>query len=222
MTDYPAIELVIFDCDGVLIDSERLSVRVDAQVLTEMGWPTTEAEVIERFMGRSHAYFVSRLEEHLGKQLDADWEKPFLHLYSEAFEAELAPVDGVVVVLDQLLLPTCVASSGSHEKVRRNLEMVGLYERFEGRIFSADDVAQGKPAPDLFEHAARQMGVSPGACVVVEDSQYGVQAARAVGMRVVGYAGGLTPAEWLSGADTIIIEDMRELLGALNELKQQS
>ena len=108
-------------------------------------------------------------------------------------------------------LTTCVASSGSHAKMRRTLGFTRLYDRFSGRIFSAEEVANGKPAPDLFLHAAMSIGVSPVRCVVVEDSRHGVQAARAAGMRSLGYSGGLTPAAWLEGADTVVFEDMRKL-----------
>jgi HAD superfamily hydrolase (TIGR01509 family) len=110
-----------------------------------------------------------------------------------AVDAELTQVDGILEVLDNLTLPSCVASGGSHDTMRHTLGHTGIYPYFEGRIFSASEVTCGKPAPDLFLHAAKQMGVHPSACVV-EDSQYGIQAARAAGMRALGYAGGLTPA----------------------------
>ena len=109
------------------------------------------------------------------------------------------------------MLPTCVASSGTHERMRYTLGLTGLYDRFAGRIFSTTEVAHGKPAPDLFLHAAARMGVDPSACAVVEDSRYGVEAARAAGMRALGYAGGLTPVEFLEGPDTMIFTDMRAL-----------
>jgi beta-phosphoglucomutase-like phosphatase (HAD superfamily) len=144
------IRLVIFDCDGVLVDSERLAVRVDVQVLAELGWVLSEHEVIDRFVGRSHEFMVSEIEAHLGRSLRPDWEDDFQHLYSDAFAAALTPIDGVVEALDRITLPTCVASSGSHEKMRYTLGLTGLYERFVGRIFSASEVANGKPAPDLF------------------------------------------------------------------------
>jgi HAD superfamily hydrolase (TIGR01509 family) len=131
------------------------------------------------------------IEAHLGRRLPASWEEPFRHLYRQAFEAELEPVAGVVAALDAIAIPTCVASSGTHEKIRFTLGLTGLYERFAGRIFSVSDVARGKPAPDLFLHAAARMGVPPAQCAVVEDSRYGVEAARAAGMRAFGYAGGL-------------------------------
>jgi HAD superfamily hydrolase (TIGR01509 family) len=209
------IELVIFDCDGVLVDSERLAVRVDVRVLAALGWTLGEREVIERFVGRSHEFMVGEIEAHLGRRLADDWEDEFQHLYREAFAAELTPVDGIAEALDLIALPTCVASSGSHEKMRFTLGLAGLYDRFAGRIFSASEVAQGKPAPDLFLHAARRMGVDPAACAVVEDSRYGVEAARAAGMLALGFAGGLTAAEHLRGPGTLVFNDMRELPGLL-------
>ncbi len=207
----PSISLVIFDCDGVLVDTERIAVRIDVIVLAELGWPMTEAEVVERFMGRSDEEMTADIESHLGRRLPASWEEPFRHLYREAFEAELEPVAGVVEALDAIAIPTCVASSGTHEKIRFTLGLTGLYERFAGRIFSVSDVARGKPAPDLFLHAAGRMGVPPAQCAVVEDSRYGVEAARAAGMRAFGYAGGLAPRGALAGPQTIVFEDMREL-----------
>jgi HAD superfamily hydrolase (TIGR01509 family) len=207
----PPISLVIFDCDGVLVDTERIAVRIDMIVLAELGWPMTEAEVVERFMGRSDEEMTADIEAHLGHRLPASWEEPFRHLYRQAFEAELEPVAGVVEALDAIAIPTCVASSGTHEKIRFTLGLTGLYERFAGRIFSVSDVARGKPAPDLFLHAADRMGVPPARCAVVEDSRYGVEAARAAGMRAFGYAGGLAPKGALAGPQTIVFEDMREL-----------
>jgi HAD superfamily hydrolase (TIGR01509 family) len=204
-----SVELVIFDCDGVLLDSERLAIKVDVLVLRQLGWPLSEADVIDRFIGRSDEFMQSALEEHLGRKLPANWAAPFEPLYRQAFESELAPVDGVIDALDRITIPTCVASSSSHDKLRYTLELVGLYKRFEGRIFSASDVPNGKPAPDLFLHAAEQMGAPPAKCVAVEDSRYGVQAARDA--RVLAFAGGLTRAELLKGPNTVVFREMREL-----------
>ena len=204
-------ELVIFDCDGVLVDSERIAVRVEAELLAELGWPLSQAEIVERFMGRTTEYMDEAIEAQLGSRLPGDWRDQFQRRYREAFAAELVPVDGVLDALDQIAVPTCVASSGSHDKLRFTLGHTGLYERFEGRIFSGYEVANGKPAPDLFLHAAARMGAGPARCAVVEDSLYGVLAARAAGMRVFGYAGGLTPADRLEGEATVVFEDMREL-----------
>lgn len=210
------VRLVIFDCDGVLVDSERISIRVDAAAITALGWPMSEAEVVERFMGRSVKFMASEVEARLG-HLPDDWEDELHHLTRKAFETELTPVAGIEEALDHLTVPTCVASSGSHDKMRYTLGLTGLYGRFRGRIFSADEVARGKPAPDLFLHAARSLGVAPADCAVVEDSFYGVEAARAAGMRVFGYAGGLTPPDRLEGPRTVVFGDMRELPRLLSE-----
>jgi HAD superfamily hydrolase (TIGR01509 family) len=204
-------DLVIFDCDGVLVDSERISVRIDVQMLAELGWPLTEAEVIERFVGRSEEYMIGQVEAQLGRRLDAGWEAPFRHLYREAFEAELEPVAGIVAALDAIADPTCVASSSSHERLRHTLGLTGLLERFDGRIFSAEEVEHGKPAPDLFLHAAATIGADPARCAVVEDSRHGVDAARAAGMWVFAYAGGVTSAERLAGPGTVVFSEMHEL-----------
>ena len=209
---------MIFDCDGVLVDSERLAVQVDLAVLAELGWPLSEAEIIERFMGRSHGHFVAEVEANVGRRLPDGWDRRFEHRYLEAFEAELRPVEGIVEALEQIELPTCVASSGSHDRIRFTLGLTGLLDRFEGRIFSGDEVAEGKPAPDLFLLAAERMGAAPSGCVVVEDSVYGVRAARAAGMRVLGYAGGLTAGDRLRAEGAMVFEDMRELPGLIRAL----
>ncbi|MFI9360812.1 HAD family hydrolase [Kitasatospora sp. NPDC053057] len=208
------IELVIFDCDGVLVDSEVIAVRVLVQLGEEYGWPLTEAEAIERFVGRSEAANHAMVAERLGEETATLFDKRFRELHAEAVDAGLTPVDGLPEALDALealALPTCVASSGTHEKMRHTLGRTGLYGRFEGRIFSATEVGRGKPAPDLFLHAARSMGVDPARCLVVEDSGPGVAAARAAGMRALGYAGGVTAAERLAGPGTVVFDDMREL-----------
>lgn len=206
-----AVELVIFDCDGVLVDSEVLSVQVDRRVLAEFGWHLTEEQIVHRFVGRSSSHFRAELESYLGRALPDDWEEPYRSWYVDAFEQSLVSVQGIENALDRIPWPTCVASSGPHEKLRRTLGKTGLYPRFEGRIFSATEVVNGKPAPDLFLHAAARMGVPPDRCVVVEDSRFGVAAARAAGMHAFGYAGGLTPADWLHGAHTTVFDDMADL-----------
>ncbi|MFE0625477.1 HAD family hydrolase [Streptomyces sp. NPDC058864] len=205
------VELVIFDCDGVLVDSERICVRVDAMIMADLGCGFTEAEIIERFVGSSTEVYTAAVEERLGRSLEKDWQQPYEHLYEAALEAELTAVDGIADVLNSLTTAYCVASNGDHAGIRRSLEITALRAHFEERIFSAADVRRGKPAPDLFLHAARSMGVQPGRCAVVEDSAYGVQAARAAGMRAFGYCGGLTPASRLEGPGTVVFDDMRDL-----------
>lgn len=208
-------ELVIFDCDGVLVDSEPISVRLDVEMLAELGLTMTAEEVIERFVGRSPEVIVQAVEAELGRPPPDGWFERGEEELRKRFEAELEPVPGIVEALGRITLPACVASSSPPERLRFKLELTGLYDRFAGHIFSASEVANGKPAPDLFLHAADRMGVEPAGCVVVEDSRYGVQAARAAGMDVLGYAGGVTPADVLAGPRTVVFDDMRSLADLL-------
>jgi HAD superfamily hydrolase (TIGR01509 family) len=211
-------ELVIFDCDGVLVDSEPIAVRIDVEMLAEVGIPMTEAEVIERFVGRSPEVILAETERRLGRRVPAGWFERGEARLRRAFAAELKAVAGIEQALDAIEAPVCVASSSGQDNLRFKLELTGLYERFAGHIFSAAEVANGKPAPDLFLHAADRMGADPADCVVVEDSRYGVQAARAAGMHVFGYAGGLTPADVLAGTGTVVFDDMRALPELLQRL----
>jgi HAD superfamily hydrolase (TIGR01509 family) len=205
------VDLVIFDCDGTLVDSEVLSIQVDQRVLADHGWTLSQEEIVARFMGRTSTHFTRELESFLGHTLPLDWEHKYQQWYADAFEQELTPVAGVENALSRILLPTCVASNSRHARLKKTLGITGLLPRFTGRIFSAEDVREGKPAPDLFLHAAQTMGVPPERCLVIEDSRFGVQGARAAGMRVFGYAGGLTPPEWLEGPQTTVFKDMEEL-----------
>jgi HAD superfamily hydrolase (TIGR01509 family) len=206
-----AFELIIFDCDGVLVDSERLSIRIDAVFLERLGWRMPEAEIIERFVGRSDADMRADIERHIGGPIPPDIDESFDRLYRDTFAAELTPVDGIREALDLIPTPRCVASSGDHAKIRRNLALTGLAGYFGERIFSADDVARGKPAPDLFLHAAATLGADPAHCAVVEDSVHGVEAALAAGMRTFAYAGGVTPADRLARPGAVVFTDMRDL-----------
>ena len=205
--------LLILDCDGVLVDSEPIAMRVETQLLATLGWSLSESEIIERFLGQSQESIIADIERHTGIQR-SQWISERDRLQREAFERELRPIDGVIEALDRIQLPMCVASNGSHVMIERSLRLCEMYERFAGRIFSASDVALGKPAPDLFLHAARRMDVEPRDAVVVEDSPLGIQAARAAGIRSLGFAGGLVPAERLDGA-TRIFTWMHELPGVL-------
>jgi len=204
------VDLVIFDCDGVLVDSERLAVRVEARLITELGWPLSESDVLERFVGRSDEYMLSEIESALGHPVP-DWQDRYEQRLHSAFRDELTAVEGIEAALEQLTGATCVASSGTHEKMKLTLGLTGLYEQFAGRIFSTTEVERGKPAPDLFLYAADRSGVTPDRCVVVEDSKSGVEAARAASMRSLGYAGGLTPPSWLEGPDTVVFANMADL-----------
>ncbi|HRD90066.1 MAG TPA: HAD family hydrolase [Accumulibacter sp.] len=182
--------LVIFDCDGVLVDSEPIASRVLAEALSEVGFPLTAQQAIDRYTGISLGAVLARVEAEWGRRLPADFATLLGERDRAAFAAELQPVSGVVEMLAGLDLPRCVASSGSIEKIRSNLRITGLLPYLEPHLFSATMVARGKPAPDLFLHAAAMMAAPPARCVVVEDSLAGVRAARAAGMRVFGFHGG--------------------------------
>jgi HAD superfamily hydrolase (TIGR01509 family) len=206
-------DLVVFDCDGVLVDSERLSVRLDEELLRQLGWELTEAEIVERWVGRTEGAMKAEIQDHLGRDIEADWSA-FAERYDRAFAEQLKPVDGITEAVDAIQAAryaTCVASSGNLAKIRRNLAKTGLLDRFDGRLFSADDVEHGKPAPDLFLHAAQVMGAAPERTAVVEDSAHGVAAGLAAGMTVFAYTGGVTPADRLTGRGVVAFDDMREL-----------
>ncbi len=207
-------ELVVFDCDGVLVDSERLTVALEARLLTELGWPMSESEVIQRWMGRDGAAQLTEVGDRLGAVSAEEFDRRLTTELELAFAKELSPVAGIPQLLDRLTelgVASCVASSGTPAKMALTLGATGLLSRFEGRIFSAVEVEHGKPAPDLFLLAAERMGMAPERCVVVEDSVPGVRAAVAAGMHVFGYAGGLANAEDLHSAGAEVFDDMTVL-----------
>ncbi|MER6274515.1 HAD family hydrolase [Streptomyces sp900105755] len=210
-------DLVIFDNDGVLVDSEPISNRLLAAYLTELGHPTSYEDSIRDYMGSAMHRIHDLVLERAGERLPDDFDDVFHGRVFAAFEAELKPVAGVAGVLEQLAadgVPYCVASSGSHERIRVGHRTTGLDRWFdESRIFSSQDVGRGKPAPDLFLHAAERMGVVPERCAVVEDSPLGVQAAVAAGMDVYGFTA-MTPADRLQGA-TQLFSDMGQLADLL-------
>jgi HAD superfamily hydrolase (TIGR01509 family) len=182
-------DLLVFDCDGVLIDSELLSVRADIVCLAEDGIALSEDELLERYTGISMAGMVADLEQRYGRALP-DFAPRHRAMLSDLFAAELCAIPGVEALLDAIAAKRCVASSGTPERIRAGLSQVGLFDRFHPHIFSATMVERGKPAPDLFLYAAAQMAVAPGRCVVIEDSLPGMVAAVAAGMIPVGFTGG--------------------------------
>ncbi|MFZ3558264.1 HAD family hydrolase [Streptomyces sp. BH055] len=206
-------DLVIFDNDGVLVDSEPISNTLLAGYLTELGHPTSYEESLRDYMGAAMHRVHDVVLERTGQRLPEDFDEVFHARVFAAFERELEPVDGIVEVLERLTadgVPYCVASSGSHERIRVGHRKTGLDKWFgDERIFSSQDVGRGKPAPDLFLYAADRMGVPPEKCLVVEDSPLGVQAAVAAGMDVYGFTA-MTPAERLGHADELF-DDMWEL-----------
>jgi HAD superfamily hydrolase (TIGR01509 family) len=183
-------ELAIFDCDGVLIDSEHLAVRADVACLAEDGIAITEAEILSRYVGISVAGMVADLEQRFGLPVAGDFADRHHTRLRAIFEAELRAMPGIGALLDSWPGARCVASSSTPARLRHALGLVGLYDRFAPHVFSAVQVERGKPAPDLFLYAAARMGVEPKNCVVVEDSLAGVEAAVAAGMTVIGFTGG--------------------------------
>jgi HAD superfamily hydrolase (TIGR01509 family) len=209
--------LVIFDCDGVLVDSERISHLVLQQLLAERGVHIGFDEAVARFMGSSMPHTLSVVQLMTGVPPE-EFLPAFRDRTFEAFATQLEPVAGIVAVLDGLAMPYCVASNGPRVKMELTLGNTGLLHRFvPGRLFSADDVANPKPAPDLFLHAAARMAVPPEACVVVEDTPTGVRAARAAGMRALGYCA-MTPAARLEEAGAHAVFDSMAALPALLSL----
>jgi HAD superfamily hydrolase (TIGR01509 family) len=207
-------DLVIFDNDGVLVDSEWHANGILAGLLTEAGLPCTREECIRDYMGSSLTRVREMAEVRLGRGLPRNLEDRYHAQLFEAFRTTLTAVPGVAPVLARLATPTCVASSGTHERIRLALTTTGLLRHFEGRIFSVEDVARGKPEPDLFLHAAQALGVRPERCAVIEDSPLGVEAANRAGMTAFGFAR-MTPAARLEAAAGGIFASMDELLALL-------
>lgn len=185
-----AERLLIFDCDGVLVDSEPIAARVMAACAQELGLPISAEDCIERFTGISMPSVLQALADDLGRPLPDDFVSRVRTRDFEAFARELRPIEGATGLLAAIGVPVCVASSGAVAKIRFTLGLTGLLPWFEPHLFSAEMVARGKPAPDLFLLAAERMGVPASACAVVEDSVAGIRAARAAGMRAIGFTGG--------------------------------
>jgi HAD superfamily hydrolase (TIGR01509 family) len=210
------LEAVIFDCDGVLIDSEVVACQIAAEELTKLGYVITGEEVIRRFAGRTAREMEAEIESDWGQRLPDSYRTAVRERRADAYAGELNAIEGVEEALKSISVPVCVASSSSPETLRVGLGAVGLYDRFAPNIVSAKMVARGKPEPDIFIFAAGWMKVSPSRCLVVEDSVPGVQAAVRAGMPVLGFCGG---SHCAPGHDKKLIEagaakafeDMREL-----------
>jgi beta-phosphoglucomutase-like phosphatase (HAD superfamily) len=210
----PSWELVIFDCDGVLVDSEPIANRVFAEALNEIGLDISYEETVRSFVGRSMATCMVMVAERLGRPVPPGFAESVDARTAAAFREGLRAVSGVEGVLEfvvrTLRVPVCVASSGSHEKMHTTLGLTGLRPWFDDRLFSATEVAHGKPAPDLFLHAASRMGAAPSRCAVVEDTPLGVRGARAAGMTAFGFAR-TVEAPALAEAGALVFHDMGEL-----------
>jgi HAD superfamily hydrolase (TIGR01509 family) len=213
-------DLIIFDCDGVLVDSEVISCRAHAEALTRHGYPITADQVFDRFLGRSMRQATLEIEAELGRSLPDDFPAQVYAEVFRLFEASLEATPYINKALSEIALPVCVASSGPPEKISASLNRVRLYNHFAPHIFSAVQVRNGKPAPDLFLFAAKQMNVPPARCLVIEDSVAGVTAGLAAGMTVLGFHGGShcrpNTADTLRAAGAAVtFNDMRQLPGLI-------
>lgn len=210
--------LVIFDCDGVLVDSEILSNGLLAEMMTELGHPMTTQAALREFAGRSLADVLALAQEVLGRKIPTDLAQLYGRRLSERLRRDLKPVAGVQAAIAALPCRRCVASSSTFERIRLSLEVTGLAPLFDDNIFSATQVPHGKPAPDLYQLAARIMGVTPADCIVVEDSPIGVSAGDAAGMTVIGFTG----ANHTTGdlAQRLRAAGARRVIAAMGQLPQ--
>ncbi len=216
-------ELVIFDCDGVVVDSEPIINRAHAQVLTACGYSITEEALVERFCGMSDPEMLEIIEREWGRALPVSYAARVGEMIENGFRQSLEPIDRVAELLDALRLLCCVASSSGPEQIRRKLELTGLLTYFGDNLFSATMVARGKPAPDLFLYAAEQLGTAPTRCLVIEDSEAGIDAAIAAGMTAIGFSGGshcgpAHAARLQARGANFVTANMRELATAMARL----
>ena len=184
------IALVIFDCDGVLIDSEIISATVLVEELARSGIAIEMSHVLQNFIGHPYPVVADKITAIAGAPLPATFEGDYRAQLARRFDAELRPMPGILEVLDHLAVPFCAATSSHPERAQRSLRAAGLTERFAARVFTTAMVARPKPAPDLFLHAAKAMQVEPGQCLVIEDSDLGIAAAQAAGMIAWQFTGG--------------------------------
>ncbi|MEO0961808.1 MAG: HAD family hydrolase [Pseudomonadota bacterium] len=212
-------DLVIFDCDGVLVDSETIANELLAVAVTELGWPTTTADSHRRFRGRSWQSTIAIIESETGKPVPEEWVQRTRETAHKAIYETVTAIPGVADVVARVEaanIPRCVGSSSQPDYLAHVLGRAGLDHHFGESVFSATMVTKGKPAPDLFLFAASQMGHAPHRAVVIEDTVPGVQAGMAAGMRVIGYAGDpYTDGNALADAGAVVVGDMAEVPGLL-------
>jgi HAD superfamily hydrolase (TIGR01509 family) len=220
------IDLVIFDCDGVLVDSEVISCRAHAEVLTRHGYSITSDQVLKRFLGVSDREARLTIETEMGRKLPDDFEAQLKQAALQRYASELAAIPHIGDAIAAIGPPKCVASSGTPEKIRHGLTCAGLFETLAPHIFSAVQVARGKPAPDLFLFAAEQMKARSSQCLVIEDSVPGVTGGCAAGMIVLGFHGGSHctsgHADLLRAAGAAVtFDDMRQLPDLIAQIGQK-
>jgi HAD superfamily hydrolase (TIGR01509 family) len=210
--------LLVFDCDGVLVDSEAIADDVGAAWITSLGWPMPPEEARARFLGLSDVAMFALIEARIGRTISVEEIADNQREFAARLAAELQPVPGVRAVIEAVAAAgwaSAVASSGGHAKMKTNLTKVGFYDHFKGRIFSAEDVANGKPAPDVYLLACKTMGHDPATAFAIEDSPNGVRAAVAAGLTVIGFARETRREDLLAAGAHHVVDDMAEVTAAL-------
>jgi HAD superfamily hydrolase (TIGR01509 family) len=206
-----SFDLVIFDCDGVLVDSEPITNRIFAGMLNELGLPISLDEAFEQFVGRSTPQCLEMVESLLGRPVPDEFVQTYQTRIAAALRLELKAVPDIEVALATVGIPYCVASSGTHEKMNLTLGVTGLLPSFQGKMYSVTEVARSKPFPDVYLHAASQFGVAASACAVVEDTPTGVRAGVAAGMTVFGYCAHTPKHRLIEAGAHHTFERMRDL-----------
>lgn len=207
-----AIELIIFDCDGVLVDSEHISSRVMSEIFVELGLNMSPQEVFENLKGGSMKNTMRFVKDRLGEDFDFDLEGVYRQRSFDAYKNEMVAIEGVEYLLQNLSIPCCVGSNGPQHKIKLNLDITGLRQYFDdSHIFSAYDIQEWKPKPDLYLHVADRFDVAPERCIVIEDSVSGASAAQAAGMLCYGYARD-TPAQDLHAVGARSIQKMSRII----------
>lgn len=204
-------DLVIFDCDGVLVDSELITNRVFATMIGELGVAVTLEQMFDRFMGHSMDHCMTLVRELLGRDPPDDFVSEYRRRSERALAQQVAPVPGIEQALGAIDIPWCVASNGPYAKMRLTLGATGLLSRCGSRLFSAVEVERPKPAPDLFLFAASRLAASPERTAVVEDSPAGIAAALAAGMTPYGFAARMPAARLQAAGARVVFDHMRDL-----------
>lgn len=181
-------DALVFDCDGVLVDSEEIAMEVSQRMLADLGWDVDLPTLLDLFTGSSSEYFVATVQEQIGRPLGPDWDAPYEGWLDDALRSRVQPIPGVADALGGIGLPFALASNSGHRRIRVSLEAAGLLSHFPRRS-SAEDVAAGKPEPDVYLHAAASLRVAPERCIAIDDSRFGVEAARRAGMLVLAFVG---------------------------------
>lgn len=205
------VELVIFDCDGVLVDSERVSNTVFLQMLAELGIHMSEDQLIQDYVGMTMKACLQLMTQRYGIDFPDSFKQELDTRMVAVYQQKLTAMPGVRGVIENLNLPFCLASNSTPDKIAFMLKLVGLYDFFQGRIYSGTQVANPKPAPDVYLLAASASGVAPAHCLVIEDTPTGIRAAKSAGMRVLGYAGLFAASQLRAAGADAVFDDMHAL-----------